>query len=124
MQKADLKKGQTVYLFPLRFGFDFPYHRIEGQIREVKVLTVGRQFLTVELHGKPKRFDMTRDFVEVNDHSPNYRLYLSREDIKKEFKRKEDKKFIFDSFKWRGIFDRMSDEDVQTIVDIIRKYKH
>lgn len=124
MRKADFKKGQTVYLFPLRFGFDFPYHRIESQIREATVLTVGRQFLTVELYGSVKRFDMTNDFVEVNGFSPNYRLYLSKEDIRKEFKRKEDKKFICDSFKWRGILDRMSDEDVQTILDIIHKYKH
>ena len=124
MRKADFKKGQTVYLLPFRFA-DYDYHRIEGQIREAKVLTVGRQFLTVELYGRPKRFDMIRDFIECNDcPTPNYRLYLSKEDIKKEFKRKEQKKLICNNFKWTGLLDRMSDEDVQTIVDIIHKYKH
>lgn len=124
MRKADFKVGQTVYLFPLRYGFDFPYHRIEGQIREAKVLTVGRQYLTVELYGRPKKFDIFNDFVEANGCSPNYRLYLSKEDIRKEFKRKEDKKLIISSFKWNGMLDRMSDDDLQTIVDIIHKYKH
>ena len=123
MRKADFKKGQTVYLLPVRF-VGYEYHRIEGLIREATVLTVGRQYLTVEYHGRPIRFDIFHDFREVNGFTPNYLLYLSKEDIRKEIKRKEEKKFICDSFKWRGILDRMSDEDVQTILDIVRKYKH
>lgn len=123
MRKADFKKGQTVYLLPLRFA-GYEYHRIEGLIKEAKVETVGRQYLTVEYYGRPIRFDLFRDFIEVTNCSPNYRLYLSKEDIRKEIERKAEKKLICDSFKWTGILDRMSDEDVQTIVDIVHKYKH
>ena len=123
MRKADFKKGQTVYLLPLRFA-GYEYHRIEGLIKEAKVLTVGYQYLTVELHGRQIRFHMTGNFNEVNNYSPTYRLYLSKEDIRKEIKRKEDKKLICTSFKWMGILDRMEDDDLQTILDIINKYKH
>lgn len=123
MRRADFKKGQTVYLLPIRFG-SYEYRIIEGQIQEATVLTVGRQYLTVELYGRPKRFDMTRDFIEDTNYTPNYRLYLSKEDIRKEYKRNEEKKLIVTTFKWSGMLDRMSDDDLQTIVDIIRKYKH
>lgn len=123
MRKADFKKGQTVYLLPIRFD-GYEYHRIERQIKEAKVLTVGYQYLTVELYGRPIRFHMAGNFNEVNNCSPNYRLYLSKEDIRNEFKRKEDKKLICNSFKWMGILDRMEDDDLQTILDIIHKYKH
>ena len=123
MRKADFKKGQTVYLLPIRY-VGYEYHRIEGLIKEAKVTTVGRQYLTAEYYGRPIRFDIFHDFREVNNCTPNYRLYLSKEDIRKEIKRKEEKKLIYDSFKWHGILDRMSDEDVQIILDIVRKYKH
>ena len=82
MRKADFKVGQTVYLLPTRFD-GYEYHRIEGQIKEATVKLVGREYLTVEYFGRPIRFHMTFNFIEVNGCSPNYRLYLSKEDIRK-----------------------------------------
>lgn len=123
MRKADFKKGQTVYLLPIRFD-GYEYHRIERQIKEATVETIGYQYITVVLYGRPIRFNIFGNFNQVSNCSPDYRLYLSKEDIQNEFKRKEDKKLIINSFKWMGILDRIADEDLQTIIDIIHKYKH
>ena len=122
MKKEDFKVGQTVFLLEQRFT-EFEFHRIERRIREVKVLTVGKKYITVDFCGG-MRFDMTNDFREVTDYSPTYRLYLSKEDIQNEFKRKATIKEIQDKIKYSGgLLNRMTDDDLQTILKIIRKYK-
>lgn len=122
MKKEDFKVGQTVYLLAIEYE-RFEFHRIERRIKEVKVLTVGRKYITVNLGGG-MRFDITNEFREVTNHSPTYRLYLSKEDIQREFKRKETIKEIQEKVKYGGgLLNRMTEEDLQTILTIIRKYK-
>lgn len=121
MQKEDFKVGQTVYLLELRFT-EFDYHRIERRIREVKVLCVGRKYITVDYCGGI-RFDMTNEFREVTDYSPTYSLYLSKEEIQRELKRKAtineiNTKIIYNN----SLLRRMTDDELQTMLTIIRKY--
>ena len=121
MQKEDFKVGQTVYLLEQRFA-EFEYRGIQGFIKEAKVLTVGRKYITVH-HHVPIKFDITEEFREVTDFSPTFRLYLSKEDILNEFKRKEIIKEVHESTRYSGgLLKRMTDDDLQTILNIIRKY--
>lgn len=122
MKKEDFSAGQTVYLLERRFEA-FEFRRIQGFIKEAKVRSVGRKYITVDYCGGI-RFDITNEFREVTDYSPTYRLYLSKEDIQNEFKRKDITKEIQEKIKrCGGLFNRMTEEDLQTILNIIRKYK-
>ena len=122
MKKEDFKVGQTVFLLEQRFT-EFEFHRVERRIREVKVRTVGTRYITVDYCGGGIRFDITNDFKEVTNYSPTYRLYLSREDIQREFKRKEIIKQIHEKIRHSGgLLNRMTDDDLQTILATIRKY--
>lgn len=122
MKKEDFKGGQTVFLLDHRWK-EFEYYRIERRIREVKVLTVGRRYITTDFCGG-MRFDITNEFRQDTPYTPTYSLYLSKEDILKEFKRKETIKEIQEKTKHGGgILKQMSDDDLQAILTIIRKYK-
>ena len=121
MKKEDFTAGQTVYLMDRRF-LEFDYRRIEGRIREVKVLTVGRKYITTDFLGG-MRFDITNEFRQDTPYSPTYNLYLSREDILNEFKRKETMKEIQENIRHGGVLKRMTYDDLQAIMNIIRKYK-
>ena len=122
MKKEDFKVGQTVYLLEQRFT-EFDYRRIQGFIKEVKVLKVGKKYITVDFYGG-LRFDIANEFREVTNYSPTYRLYLSKEDIQKEFQRKETIKEIQEKIRHSsGMLNRMTEEDLQTMLNIIRKYK-
>ena len=123
MKKEDFKVGQTVYLLAIEYE-RFEYRVIERRIKEVTVLTVGKKYITVKFGGGGMRFDMTNEFREVTDYSPTYRLYLSKGDIQREFNRKETIKEIHEKIKYGGgLLKRMTEEDIQTILTIIRKYK-
>lgn len=122
MKKEDFKVGQTVCLLANRYE-EFDFHVIEKRIKEVKVLTVGRKYITTDFCGG-MRFDITNDFRQDTPYTPTYTLYLSKVDILKEFKRKEtiaeiNKKIKYDN----RLLKRMTDDDLQTILNIIRKYK-
>lgn len=122
MKKEDFKVGQTVYLLAIEYE-RFEFHRIERRIKEVTVRTIGKKYITVSF-GSGMRFDMTNDFREDTAYSPTYRLYLSVEDIQKAFKRKETIQEIREKVRFGGgIFERMTDDDLQDILKIIRKYK-
>ena len=121
MKKEDFKVGQTVYLLGQRFA-EFDYHRIERRIKEVKVLTVGRRYITTDFCGG-MRFDITNEFRQDTPYTPTYSLYLSKEDIQREFKRKEIIKEVQEKMKHcGGLLKRMTEEDLQTMLNIIRKY--
>lgn len=121
MKKEDFKPGQTVYLLPVRF-LAYDYLRIEKQIIETTVLSVGRKYITCDF-GRTIKFDITNDFREVTNYSTSYKLFLSKEDIKKEFKRKQMEERISTAFHFPNLAVRkMTFEELQTIFDIVNKY--
>lgn len=83
MTKEDFKPGQTVYLLPIKY-MAYEYRVIEKRIKETKVLSVGRKYITVE-YGKTK-FDIGNEFREVTNYSIEYKLFLSKKDIENAFK--------------------------------------
>ena len=121
MKKEDFKVGQTVYILQiLNFRNDAT---IEERIREVKVLSVGRKYVTVDFWGQMK-FDATKDFREATHYSPSYQLYLSKEQILQEFHRYSMQQTVMCAFDWSsGITRNMSQEDLQTVFDIVKKYR-
>lgn len=122
MKKEDFKVGQTVCLLSNRYS-EFEFHVIEKRIMEVKVLTVGRKYITVDYCGG-MRFDITNDFRQDAPYTPTYTLYLSKVDILKEFKRKETIAEIHKKIKYDNrLLKRMTDDDLKTILNIIRKYE-
>ena len=120
MKKEDFKPGQTVYLLPVRM-MKWEYLRIEKQIRETKVVTVGRKYITVE-YGKTK-FDNTNDFREVTNYSIEYRLYLSKEDIKNDIKRRKMEERINTAFHFPNhVARKMTFDELETVFNIVAKY--
>lgn len=119
MTKEDFKVGQTVYLLQI-----LNYRNnatAEERIREVKVVSVGRKYITVDFWGKVK-FDSTDNFKEVTVYSPSYALYLSKEQILQDIHKEQMIKDVYSSFNF-GLVRRMSHEDLQTVFDIMKKYK-
>ena len=120
MTKEDFKVGQTVYLLQI---LNFRNATIEERIKEVNVLSVGRKYITVDFWGQMK-FDLTNGFREVTRYSPSYKLYLSKEQIFQEFHRYSMEQAVNSAFEWtRSITRKMSQEDLQTVLDIVNKYK-
>lgn len=120
MKKEDFKPGQTVYLIPLRM-MQWDYLRIEKQIRETKVVSVGRKYITVEYCNI--KFDITNDFLEVTNYAISYKLYLSKEDIKNDIKRRQMEERISTAFHFPNhVTRKMTFEELQTIFDIVKKY--
>lgn len=120
MKKEDFKPGQTVYLLPVRL-LKWDYLRIEKQIREAKVVAVGRKYITVGNAGI--KFDITRDFCEVTNYSIEYKLYLSKEDIKNDIERRKMEERIATAFHFPNhITRKMTFEDLKTVFDIVKKY--
>ena len=120
MKKVDFKKGQTVYLLPVRF-MAFEYRRIEKRILETKVLSVGRKYITVH-YGKIK-FDIANDFREVTNYSVDYKLYLSKEDIFRDFQRKQMEERITTAFHFPNhVTRKMTWDELQTVFNIVKKY--
>lgn len=120
MKKEDFKPGQTVYLLPIRF-MPYEFRVIEKRIRETKVLSVGRKYITVE-YGKI-RFDIENDFREVTNYSIEFQLYLSKKDIENAFKRRKMEERVQTAFHFPNLAVRkMTFEELQTIFDIVNKY--
>lgn len=121
MKKEDFKPGQTVYLLPVRF-MAFDYLRIEKQIIETTVASVGRKYITVK-YWDGIRFDINNDFREVTNYSISYRLFLSKEDIQKDFKRRKMEERISTAFHFPNhVARKMTFEELQTVSDIVKKY--
>ncbi len=121
LRKEDFHSGQTVYLLHVlnyRSG-----STVEERIKEVKVLSVGRKYITVDYWGN-KQFDMTDNFREVTRYTASYRLYLSKEQIFEEMKRYSMEKEVEKVFRWEnGLVRKMTTEDLQNILDIVNKYR-
>lgn len=120
MNKEDFKPGQTVYLLPVRF-MPYEYLVIEKRIVETKVLSVGRKYITVEY--LKVKFDIENDFREVTNHSIAYKLFLSKEDIQNDFKRRKMEERIRTAFHFPNLaVKKMTFDEVKTIFDIVNKY--
>ena len=118
MKKEDFHKGQTVCLIKIDF-LKYSYERIENSIKEVKVLSVGKKYITVDFFGK-MQFDMTNDFREVTKYSAEYKLFPSKEEIRKYLKRKQMEEEIREAFRsWSGTIKMLTYEELQTILEII-----
>lgn len=121
MKKEDFKPGQTVYLLPMRF-MAFDYLRIEKQIIETTVLSVGRKYITCDF-GRKIRFDIANDFREFTPYSVDYKLYLSKEDIQNDFKRRKMEERISTAFHFPNhVARKMTFDELQTVFDIVKKY--
>lgn len=122
MKKEDFKRGQTVYLLPVRF-MAFDYRRIEKQIIETTVLSVGRKYIKVNHLRDGIRFDINNDFREVTNYSIYYKLFLSKEDIKEELNRRQMEERISTAFHFPShITRKMTFEDLETVFNIVKKY--
>ena len=120
MKKEDFKPGQTVYLIPVRM-MKWEYLRIEKQIRETKVVSVGRKYITVE-HNNIK-FDITNDFREVTNFCIEYKLFLSKEDIQLDLKRRKMEEQIVNALYYhRHVTGKMTFEELETVHNIVKKY--
>ena len=120
MKKEDFKPGQTVYLLPARM-MKWEYLRIEKQIRETKVTSVGRKYITVEYNNI--KFDITNDFREVTQYSIEYKLFLSKEDIKNDFKRRKMEERITTAFHFPNhVTRKMTFDELETVLNIVKKY--
>lgn len=120
MKKEDFKPGQTVYLLPVAL-MARDYLRIEKGIKETTVLSVGRKYIAVKFGNI--RFDITNDFREVTDYSVYYKLYLSKEDIKNDIKRRKMEERVQTAFHFPNhAVRKMTFEELQTVFDIVSKY--
>ena len=120
MKKEDFKPGQTVYLLPVKY-MAYEYRVIEKQIKETKVLSVGRKYITVE-YGKTK-FDIGNEFREVTNYGIEYRLFLSKKDIENAFNRKKMEERVQTAFHFPNLAVRkMTFDELQTIFNIVSKY--
>lgn len=120
MKKEDFKPGQTVYLIPQRMMM-WDYLRIEKQIRETKVVSVGRKYITVEYVNT--KFDITNDFREVTNYSITYKLYLSKEEIKNDIKRRQMEERINTAFHFPNhVARKMTFDELETVFNIVKKY--
>ena len=120
MKKEDFKPGQTVYLLSVRFmGYD--YHRIEKRIIETLVVAVGRKYITVK-HLNIK-FDIANDFKESTNYSIEYKLFLSKEDIQLDFKRRKMEDRVSTAFHFPNhVTRKMTFDELETVQNIVNKY--
>lgn len=120
MNKADFKPGQTVYLLSVKY-MAYEYRVIENRIRETKVVSVGRKYITVE-YGNTK-FDIANEFREVTNYSIEYKLFLSKRDIENAFKRNKMEERVQTAFHFPNLAVRkMTFDELQTILNIVNKY--
>lgn len=121
MTKEDFEPGQTVYLLPVKF-MAFDYLRIEKRIIETTVVSSGRKYIKVDYAGGI-RFDINNDFQEVTNYSIRFKLYLSKEDIQKDFKRRKMEERIATAFHFPNLVVRkMTFDELKTVSDIVSKY--
>lgn len=121
MKKEDFKPGQTVYLLPVRF-MAHDYLRIEKRIIETTVLSVGRKYIKVKFCGGIQ-FEIENDFREKTNYSIEYKLFLSKEDIKNDIKRRKMEEQIVNALYYhRYVTGKMTFEELETVHNIVKKY--
>lgn len=128
MRKEDFYKGQTVWVY-LTGNAARGKKTTEERIQEWEVISVGRKYITARPKGRigaycDEKFEIENNFHHVYTYgSANYVLYLSKEDILKDVWRSQIREYIRRCARWESpITGMMSDEDLQTVLEIFRKY--
>lgn len=127
MKKEDFRKGQTVWVY-LTGNAARGKKTTEERIQEWEVVSVGRKYITARPKGTglwfDTKFDIENNFWQVYTYgSANYVLYLSKEDILQDVWRSQTREYIRRCARWESqIVRMMSDEDLQAVSEIFRKY--
>nr|DAQ56851.1 MAG TPA: hypothetical protein [Caudoviricetes sp.] len=122
----NLKVGQTLYL--VRKGYENNLHKEElDRVLEVKVIKVGRRYVTVDTCITTETFDSQEDFKVYYGYGykrMKQGLYLSEKDYFDELTMADLLKKIRDFFSYSGKqCDLLRLEDLETINEIIKKYQ-
>ena len=93
-RKLKLIKEQTVIIRyindRLRYETDTSINNIDEWTTEGKITKIGRKYIEVDMGGYLDKFDIEWNYNQkVNAGSPDYRLYLSKEEIINEIKAEE-----------------------------------
>lgn len=121
----DLKVGQTLYL--VRKGYEGNVHKEElDRVREVKVVKVGRRYVTVDTCITTETFDSQKDFKIYNNYGymkMKCGLYACAKDYIDELKKEKLLMKVRDFFSYRDKHHiLMNLEDLESINSIIDKY--
>lgn len=117
MTKQDFHVGQTVYLFHERNHCKDS--TLEDRIIETKVISVGRRYLVVNYWGRME-FDMTNDFRQKTIYSPEFVLYLSKEEIYLMIETRNQRHIVRD--KLNRYLSTLPLEGLQEIMAVLNKY--
>ena len=117
MTKQDFRVGQTVYLYHERNHCK--ESTVEERIIETKVISVGRRYLAVDYWGRME-FDMTNDFRQKTIYSPEFALYLSKDDIYLMIETENQRHVVSD--KLSRYLSALPLEGLQEIMAVIDKY--
>ena len=124
MRKEDFKKGQAVWLYLVGNAARGKKDK-EERIKEYEVISVGRKYITVQPkeYGWEVRFEIENNFRQVTDTCVDYLLFLKKEDIYLMLERTEKINLVEKAFQWeKRIYSKLSDEDLDTTVEIVKKY--
>lgn len=117
MTKQDFHVGQTVYLYHERNHCKGS--TVEERIIETKVVSVGRRYLAVDYWGRME-FDMNNDFRQKTIYSPEFVLYLSKEEIYLMIETGNQRHVVRD--KLSRYLNTLPMEGLQEIMAILNKY--
>ena len=91
MKKEDFKVGQTVWIYLIGDAARGK-NTDEERIEEWEVVSIGRKYLQAKKknwnYGSVK-FDITNNFRHCTNYSPDYKLYLTKEELLKELWRRK-----------------------------------
>lgn len=122
----DLKVGQTLYL--VRKGYENNTHKRElDTVREVKIIKIGRRYVTVDTGITTETFDYQEDFKVYYGYGYKRMkegLYLCMQDYIDELRKEDLLKEIIDFFSYiNKQCEFLSLDDLKTINEIIKKYQ-
>ena len=129
-RKLDLKKDQEVIIRhindKIRYIKDKSIENIDEWITKGTVLKIGRKYIEIDMrYISNEKFDIEFDYVQKTKYgSPDYKIYLSKEEIVEEIKCEELYDQIQNTF---GRYGRNNNKfnlnQLQRIVDIIKEIK-
>lgn len=125
MKKEDFKVGQTAYVY-LIGNAARGKQTDEDRVEEWEVVSIGRKYIKAKKKGSlygEERFDSTDGFRNVG-YPSDYKLYSTKEELYKEIWRRKAKEEIRFKIQYVGyVLDKLSDEELETVYDILKKYE-
>ena len=129
MNKSDFKKGNIAYLRIIKGSNAYRYvpeqdrNNSEKLIKECKIISVGKKYVTVLEIGKSRgfaelKFDMTDNFYQKTDYSADYELYSNKQDAINQIEAETLIPLIRDKFAFSSI-KRIGYEKIKKIYDIL-----